>query len=450
MPTTLDCKIMGNVFGTPRMREVFSSASLFQGWLDAWAALAEAQADVGVIPKDAAQQIRKVARADNFDLDEISRGIDEGRHILMPAIRALVKAAGDAGKYVHWGATTNDITDTGLVLQIRNALALIGPELDAIIDILVALAKRHRSDVMAARTHWQHALPITFGFKVSLWIDELGRHAQRLRENAEAMAIAQCGGGAGTLASLGKDAAAVQIAFGRRLSLNLPDAPWYTLRDRSAALISDIGLLAATIERITSEIGRLSSSEIGELSEPQTRTQVGSSTMPQKVNPIVTERIAATCKIIRGLVPIMQSLMLVTHERDASAMTAEWLVIPQCLIMIDGALTHSRRILEGLQVFPARMEKNLGLTKGAILAESVMMELAKHIGRDEAHEIMLVIAKEAAAREAPLIDCLFSHAEVRDALSDAELRSLVEPRNHLGLAEAVVDKVTGAAVSRAK
>ena len=164
MPTTLDCKIMGNVFGTPRMREVFSSASLFQGWLDAWAALAEAQADVGVIPKDAAQQIRKVARADNFDLDEISRGIDEGRHILMPAIRALVKAAGDAGKYVHWGATTNDITDTGLVLQIRNALALIGPELDAIIDILIALAKRHRSDVMAARTHWQHALLMLFLF----------------------------------------------------------------------------------------------------------------------------------------------------------------------------------------------------------------------------------------------------------------------------------------------
>jgi 3-carboxy-cis,cis-muconate cycloisomerase len=447
MPTTLDCKIMGNVFGSPRMREVFSSESLLQSWLDVWAALAAAEAEVGLIPAAAAEKIGAVAKAENFDLDQISRGIDEGRHILMPAIRALTRAAGDSGKFVHWGATTNDITDTGLILQIRQALDLIEPELRKTISILVTLARRYRSHAMAARTHWQHALPITFGFKVALWIDELGRHSERLAESRSKILIAQIGGGAGTLASLGAKAADVQIAFARRLKLQLPDAPWYTLRDRSAELISNIGLLAATMERINSEIGRLSGTEIGELSEPQTKTQVGSSTMPQKVNPIVTERVAATCKIIRGMVPIMQSLMLVTHERDASAMTAEWLVVPQTLIMIDGVLAHSNNILSGLQVFPARMTKNLGLTEGAIVAEAVMMGLAEHIGREEAHEIMIAAAKQAAAKELPLIDVLLAYEKIRESLSEAELRSLVDPNNHLGLAEAIVDKVTARALA---
>jgi 3-carboxy-cis,cis-muconate cycloisomerase len=436
---------MGNVFGSPRMREVFSSESLLQGWLDAWAALAVAEGEVGLIPVEAADKIGAVAKVGNFDLDEISRGIDEGRHILMPAIRALSRVAGDAGKFVHWGATTNDITDTGLVLQIRRALDLIEPELRETIRILVGLARKYRSHAMAARTHWQHALPITFGFKLALWIDELGRHSTRLADGRSKISIAQIGGGAGTLASLGEKAADVQIAFARRLNLSLPDAPWYTLRDRSAELISNIGMLAATMERINSEIGRLSGTEIGELSEPQTKTQVGSSTMPQKVNPIVTERVAATCKIIRGMVPIMQSLMLVTHERDASAMTAEWLVVPQTLIMIDGVLTHSNKILSGLQVFAERMTKNLGITQGGIVAEAVMMGLAEHIGREEAHEIMISAAKEAAAKELPLIDVLLTHKSIRESLTEAELRSLVDPQNHLGLAEAIVDRVTARA-----
>ena len=445
MPTTLDCKIMGNVFGSAQMRAVFDSRKLLQSWLDTWAALAEAEADVGVVPRADAERIRAAANAQGFDLDEISRNIVLGRHILMPALRMLSAAAGESGKYVHWGATTNDITDTGLVLQMREALALIRSELEAVIGVATDLAKTHRDSPMPARTHWQHALPITFGLKVAQWIDELDRHRARLEADTESVSIAQIGGGGGTLASLGKDAAAVQQAFAARLGLKLPNAPWYTLRDRTAAMVSDLGLLAATIERINMEIGRLSATEIGEVSEGQTAHQVGSSTMPQKINPINSERVAATCKLIRGLVPVMQGAMLVTHERDASAMTTEWLLIPQVMIMTHGSLQHTRKILERLQVFPDAMAENLGRTQGGIVAEAVMYALARTMGRDVAHDVMHERARLAAIDKRPLIDVLLEDERVSRSIGEDELRRLVDPMNHLGLASEIVDRVVAAA-----
>jgi 3-carboxy-cis,cis-muconate cycloisomerase len=435
---------MGNVFGSAQMRAVFDSRKLLQSWLDCWAALAEAEAEVGVIPRSDAERIRTAAHAEDFDLDEISRNIDSGRHILMPALRMLSAAAGESGKYVHWGATTNDITDTGLVLQMREALALIQSELEAVIGAATELARTYRDSPMAARTHWQHALPITFGLKVAQWIDELDRHKRRIEADVACIAIVQIGGGGGTLASLGKDAAAVQHAFAARLGLRLPNAPWYTLRDRTAAMVSDLGLLAATIERINMEIGRLSATEIGEVSEGQTAHQVGSSTMPQKINPINSERVAATCKLIRGLVPVMQGAMLVTHERDASAMTSEWLLIPQAMIMTHGSLQHTRKILERLQVFPDAMADNLGLTQGGIVAEAVMYALARTMGRDVAHDVMHERARMAAIEKRPLIDVLVEDERVGKSIDETELRKLVDPLNHLGLATEIVDRVLAA------
>lgn len=442
MPTTLDCKIMGNVFGSPQMRDVFDSRQLLQSWFDTWAALAEAEADVGVIPHADAERIRAAANAELADLDTIAEGIDKGRHILMPALRALASASGESGKYVHWGATTNDITDTGLVLQMRQALNLIEDELRAVMRAGLALAEQYADAPMAARTHWQHALPVTFGLKVSQWLDELGRHAERVADDARAVAIVQIGGGGGTLASLGSNAAAVQVAFARRLDLNLPDAPWYTLRDRSTAMVSNLGLLAATLERINMEICRLSATEIGEVSEGQTAHQVGSSTMPQKINPINSERVAATCKLIRGLVPVMQGAMLVAHERDASAMTTEWLLIPQVMIMTHGSLQHTRKILERLQVFPDAMLENLGRTQGGIVAEAVMYALAERLGRSVAHDIMHERARAAAISKRALIDVLLEDEVVASAIPEDELRRLVDPVNHLGLATAIVERVT--------
>ena len=234
MPTTLDCQIMKHVFGTNRMRSVFDSRRLLQSWLDVWAALAEAEADAGLIPAEAAKRIRSVAKADNFDLDKIGAGVESGRHILMPSIRALSEAAGDAGKYVHWGTTSQDVFDTGLVLQIRDGLDIIEQEVREQIGFLLPVAERFKGHAMAGRTHWQHAVPITFGLKVAFWIDELGRHLERLQRCRAGVLVCQMSGSAGTFASLGEHGPAVQAAFSKRIGLRLPDAPWYNIRDNLA------------------------------------------------------------------------------------------------------------------------------------------------------------------------------------------------------------------------
>ena len=308
MPTTLDCFVMRNVFGSGRMREVFDSRRLLQGWLDVWAAFAEAQADAGLIPAEAATAIRAAARAENFDLEKIGAGVEEGRHILMPAIRGLTEASGEAGKYVHWGTTTQDIIDTGLLLQCRDALQVIDEDVRDLIGLCAPIARDHRDLAMAGRTHWQHAVPITFGMKIALWVDELARDLARLERCRDEVLVAQLFGAGGTMAALGEHAAAVQEAFSRRIGLRQVSVPWFNQRDRFAELVSCIGILAATVERICTEIARLSLTEISEVAEPRTNVQVGSSTMPQKHNPINSERAAATCKMIRGLVPVMQGL----------------------------------------------------------------------------------------------------------------------------------------------
>ena len=445
MPTTLDCNIMRNLFGSDRMREVFDSRRLLQAWLDVWAALAEAEADAGLIPVSAAQTIRGVAKAERYDLDQIGREIKEGQHLLMPSINALSKASGEAGKYVHWGTTTQDITDTGLVLQIRAALDLIEPQVRDTIKLLSGYAERYKAQPMAGRTHWQHAVPITFGLKIAQWVDELIRNSERLARCRTEVLVAQMFGACGTMAALGADGARVQAAFSKRIGLPLPNAPWYVQRDRFAELVSQLGILAGTMERIIMEVGRLSATEIGEVHEGRKKGLVGSSTMPQKHNPIIGERACAGFKFVRGLVPVMQSLMIVGHERDMSATSGEWLLLPQCFITLDGALVLAHGVLERMQVHPQKMMENLALTKGGIVAEAVMFGLAKHFGRNHAHDMSLLMAREASEKNCDLLDVLMANDEVRGALSESELRALVDPTNYLGQAEEIVEDVVRSA-----
>jgi adenylosuccinate lyase len=432
---------MRDVFGSARMREIFDSSRLLQGWLDTWAAVAEAEADAGMIPAEAAATIRAAARVENFDLQAIGDGVENGRHILMPAIRGLTEASGEAGKYVHWGTTTQDIIDTGMVLQLRDAVNVIIEDVHDLIGLCVPIAREYRSLAMAGRTHWQHAVPVTFGMKVALWVDELNRDVVRLERCRDETLLAQLGGAGGTMAAVGEKALEVQEAFSRRVGLPMADAPWFNTRDRFAELVSCIGILAGTVERICTEIARLSLTEISEVAEPRTSVQVGSSTMPQKHNPINSERAAATCKMVRGLVPVMQSLMVTAHERDMSATTAEWLLLPQCMIMMGGALQLTRRIVGGMVIKPAHMTANLALTGGGIVAEAVMFGLADAMGRGEAHELMLRLARSAADREIGLDEVLLDDPDVRAVLSVDQIKALVDPNNHVGLAGEIVDSI---------
>ena len=444
MPTTLDCTLFRDVFGTSRMRAVFDSHALLQVWLDVEVALAEAEAETGVIPPDAPSRIRLVADAQRYDLDELREQMGESQHPLVPTVRALADAAGEAGRYVHWGATTQDIMDTGAVLQIRSALDLIEPTLGELIAELGKHARRHATTAMAGRTHGQHAVPITFGLKVAVWVDELARTRDRLAACRERVLVGQLGGAAGTLASLGDHAPAVRAAFCRLLGLQEPTTPWHTARDGFAELVSTLGLLAATLEKIALEIIRLQATEVAEAAEPPTDGHVGSSTMPQKRNPMISEQVAGVCKLVRGLVPVMQGAMVGEHERDMSAWSAEWLLVPQALIMSDGAIVQLLSIVSNLRVDAARMAANLELTQGAILAEAVMLALGRHVGRERAHQLMISVTRDAEQRRIHLLDALREHAEVSELLSSDELAKLLDPETYLGeavgLAEAAADR----------
>ncbi|HZQ64605.1 MAG TPA: adenylosuccinate lyase [Gaiellaceae bacterium] len=447
MPTTLDCTLFRDIFGTARMRSIFDSRALLQAWLDAEVAFAEAEAEVGVIPADAAARIREVARAERFDLDLLREQIGESQHPLVPTVRALAEAAGEAGDYVHWGATTQDIMDTGAVLQVRAALDLIEPTLEELLAELAKQARQHAGTAMVGRTHGQHAVPITFGLKLAIWTDELARTRDRLAACRARVLVGQLGGAAGTLASLGSDGPAVRAAFCRRLGLGEPATPWHTARDAFAELVSTLGILAATLEKIALEIIRLQATEVAEASEPPVDGHVGSSTMPQKRNPMISEWVAGVCKLVRGLVPVMLGLMVGEHERDMAAWSAEWLLVPQALIMTDAALVQLLPIVADLRVDEARMAANLELTRGAILAEAVMLALGGHVGRERAHTLMMAVTRDAELRGIHLLQALREHPAASELLSEEEVARLLDPTTYLGeaagLARATAERVLG-------
>jgi 3-carboxy-cis,cis-muconate cycloisomerase len=385
-----------------------------------------------------------VADATRFDLDGLREQMRLSEHPLVPTVRALAEAAGDAGQYVHWGATTQDIMDTAMVLQVRTALDLVEGTLGELIAGLAAHARSYAGTRMPGRTHGQHALPITFGLKLAVWLDELGRTRERLTECRPRVLVGQLAGGAGTLASLGVDAPAVRENFCRRLSLGAPTTPWHVARDGFAELVSVLGILAGTIEKIALELIRLQSTELGEVAEPTTAAHVGSSTMPQKRNPMVSEYVAAVCKLVRGLVPTMQAAMIGAHERDMASWAAEWLLVPQAFIMTDGALTQLLAVVEELDVNDERMAANLELTKGSILAEAVMLALGRQIGRERAHQLMSGVTSEAERRGVHLLVVLREHPEASALLSETELEQLLDATAYLGgasgLAAAAADR----------
>jgi 3-carboxy-cis,cis-muconate cycloisomerase len=290
---------------------------------------------------------------------------------------------------------------------------------------------------MAGRTHDQHAVPITLGLKVAVWVDELGRLRERFAQCRPRLLVGELAGAGGTLASLGEHAARVRAAYCRELDLGVPTTPWHTARDGFGEVVGLLGMLAATVEKIALEIIHLQSTEVAEVAEGFTRDHVGSSTMPQKRNPMLCEYVAACCKLVRGLVPVMHGAMIAEHERDMASWAAEWILVPQAFILADGAVTQLLGVMRNLAVDPDRMRLNLELTAGGIMAESVMLALGRHAGRDRAHHIVADASIEAVERGVPLLVALAERSEVRDALSDDELVRLLDPSGYLGDASAI-------------
>lgn len=439
--TVFDSGLFRDMFGTEDMRAVFSDAGYLARCLEVEAALARAQAGLGVIPAAAAREIDAKATPACLDLAELKRETEIVGYPILPLVKQLAAAcAGDAGGYVHWGATTQDIMDTAVVLQLRAAFDLIEGDLADILASLATLARRYRDTPMAGRTHLQQALPITFGYKAAVWRAPLARQQERLAQLRPRVLVGQFGGAAGTLASLGKDGLAVRAALMRELGLGEPAITWHVARDTLAESVLFAGLLTGALAKIASDVMMMMSTEFGEAFEPFEHGRGASSTMPQKRNPISSELICACAKLVRQHCALMLDAMVQDFERATGPWHAEWIALPESFIATAGALRQAKLMLAGLSVDAKRMQRNLELTSGLIVAEAVMMGLAPRLGRQVAHDVVYDACRAAAESGRPLLELLAAHAEVTRHISRTELERLLDPRNYLGSAAPMVDR----------
>lgn len=431
--------VFGDLFSTSDMRAAFSEAAWFDRMVEVEGALARAEAAVGVVPADAAQVISQVCETFQPDFAQLKEATERVGYPVLPLVRQIAAAAGDAGGYVHWGATTQDVMDTALVLQVRAGLDLIEADLERLMVALIAAARAHRDVPMAGRTHLQHALPVTFGFKCANWLASMTRSLERLRQCRARVEQLQFVGAVGTLASLGADGAGVRTALGAELGLSVPAIGWHTARDNLAETACCLGVLTGALGKIATDIVLLMQSEIGEVFEPYAPGRGGSSTMPQKRNPVACEYILAAQRNVQAQVPVMLSAGVADHERGTGPWHAEWIALPQIFLLSAGALARTAEVVEGMEVDTARMSANLMLSKGLIMAEPVMMALAPTLGRQQAHDVVEELCRKAIEQDKGLGEVLKASAAINAHLADTEIDALLEPANYTGLAGAFTD-----------
>ncbi|KAA2211998.1 3-carboxy-cis,cis-muconate cycloisomerase [Teichococcus oryzae] len=442
--TVIDSALFRDAFGTPQMREVFSDRSLVARYIEVEIALARAEARCGVIPAEAAGQIASRCNIDALDFELLRKETDNVGYPILPLVHQLVKQCGEAGRYIHWGATTQDIMDTADVLRVRAGLRIVEDEIRALRGILADLAARHRDTPMAGRTHLQQALPVTFGYKAAIWLAMFDRHAERLRQLKPRVLVGQFAGAAGTLASLGDKGLEVQQAFCEELGLGVPATTWHVARDGFAEAVNLLGLITGSLGKIAYDIMLMASTEFGEVYEPFVKGRGASSTMPQKRNPISSELMLAASKGVRQHAGLMLDAMIHDLERATGPWHAEWMAIPESFVLTAGSLHQAKFALGGLIVDEERMRRNLAVSKGLIVAEAVMMGLAPFTGRDEAHDLVYEVCREVNEQGGTLADALARRPEVTRHLDRASIDRLTDPGNYLGMAPEMVDRAIAA------
>jgi 3-carboxy-cis,cis-muconate cycloisomerase len=443
--TVLDSILFRDAFGTAEMREVFSDLGLIKVYAEVEIALAKAEARCGVIPREAADEIAARTDVAALDFEELRHQTDIVGYPILPLVHQIARQCGEAGRYVHWGATTQDIMDTAVVLQIRKGLAIVERDIDALRGILGDLSKRYRDTPMAGRTHLQQALPITFGYKTAIWLAMFDRHAERLEQLKPRVLVGQFAGAAGTLASLGSKGFEVQVALCGELDLGVPVATWHVARDGFAEVVNFLALVTGSLGKIALDIMVMASTEFAEVYEPFVKGRGASSTMPQKRNPISSELMLAAAKAVRQHAGLMLDAMVQDFERATGPWHAEWMAIPESFVLTAGALHQARFALGGLIVDEKKMAENLDISRGLIVAEAVMMGLAPQLGRQEAHDVVYDACRLANDRGLSLADALSADARVTSRIDRATIEHLTRPANYLGLAPAMVDRVLAAA-----
>mgnify|MGYP001183591181 CR=1 FL=1 len=417
----------------PGIRSLFSLESRWQAWLDVEVALAWAEAELGVIPHDAAAEIAAKAKLELLDRARIDEGLRRTAHPLVPLVWELSRiCAGDAGHYVHWGATTQNIVQTGDLLILRRVHAVFLRQIAAILRDMADLAERSRDMALPGRTHGQHAVPATFGFKVGVWIDELCRHGERLGGVESRIFRAMLGGAAGTFASFDTKGPEIQARMAAHLDMAPMDVPARTIADHQAEYVTILGLLAATCGKIGREIYTLMKQEFGEAEEPVPPGTVGSSTMPQKRNPKLSQDIVAMSAELRALVPLALEAMLTEHEADRTTSLMMQHAMEQACGLTGDILARLQVMIAGLQINPVRMRRNLDLSGGLIMAEALMLSLGAHIGRQEAHDAIYDAAQEAATGGQSFATLLAQNQTVTAHLGADDIARLLDPAAYLG------------------
>jgi 3-carboxy-cis,cis-muconate cycloisomerase len=437
--------LLDPLFRSQAVEKVFSNRATLQAMLDFEAALARAEARAGFIPASAAPAIEAKCRAELYDMTVLARAAASAGNLAIPLVNQLTllvaKKEKDAARYVHWGATSQDAIDTGRVLQLRQALALISSELDLFAVVLGELVHKNRATLVVARTWMQQALPTTFGFKVAGWLDAIDRHRARLAETQERCLILQFGGAVGTMAALGARGLDVAANLAKELQLPLPEIPWHSHRDRMAEIATTLGLVCGTLGKIARDISLHTQTEVGEVFEPSADGRGGSSTMLHKRNPVTSAVVLSAAVRVPALVGIMLAAMVQEQERGLGGWHVEWETLPDIVRLTAGALHHLTTTVSELEIDKERMRQNLDVTHGLIFAEAVTMALAEKMPRSEAHELVQLACKRAQSSRRDLRSILAQDAITKANLSDTELDRLFTPANYLGVADQFIDRV---------
>lgn len=440
--TIVDSHVLGDIFSAADMRAIFSDEARTQYYLDIEATLAKVQARLGIIPQDACDEIVRHCIVAQIDFDKLKSQTERIGYPVLGVVQQLVGLCRDGlGEWCHWGATTQDITDTANILQIRAGLDLIERDLHAISSSLADLARRYRDTPIAGRSNLQQAVPVTFGYKMAVILAGFQRHLERLKELRPRVLVGEFGGAAGNLSSLGGRGLEVQAALCAELGLGQPDIAWHTMRDRIAEVGCFLGLVSGSLGKISMDVKLMMQSEVGEVMEPFYEGRGASSTMPQKRNPMSSAYIHGLASSVRYHVAALLDATIGDHERATGPWQIEWISLPEIFCLTSGALKHAVTLTAGLEVNEAAMRRNLDLSGGLIVSEAVMMGLGPYLGRQRAHDLVYDICLEVVRSKRPFLDLLAENAEISAHLDRAALARLVDPANYLGQCGEMVDRV---------
>lgn len=459
MASIIDSQIFGNVFSTPEISAIWSDRNRTLQYLKFEAALAKVQAKLGIIPQNACDEIVKHCKLEELDFDELRKQTELIGYPVLPVVQQLVKkinAVEDKlGEWIHWGATTQDLTDTATVLQLKETLSLVEKSINAITDALIKLCEKHKTTPMAARSNLQQAVPMSFGFKMARLLATFKRHHQRLYELVRRLMILEFSGAAGTLATITEEtshsppppsdtplALRCQKLLAEELDLLVPEIAWHTERDNFAEVSNFLALLTATCAKFATDLKLMMQLEVGEAREPYVAHRGSSSTMPQKRNPIGSAYVCSMASSVRTMASGMVEAIVADHERSTGPWEIEWIMLPQICALSHACLEHTKYLLEGLEVDEEGMRRNLALSKGAIVSEAVMMGLGKKLGRQYAHDLVYELCRRAQVEDRSLLQLLKGNEEIQKAgLPEGELERLCDPANYLGLSEKMVDRI---------